>query len=114
MTIRKQRDIAVAALEKIVNRGAGPLAHRIECRDALAKIAEIEAAALPAGWRDIATAPTDGTFVWVWAAPYDTLPGFIEYTSYHKDAGWCVDELREVTLWRPAQERPDPPTGAVP
>ncbi len=61
------------------------------------------------GWRDIASARRDGTFVWVWAAPYDTLPGFVEYARYHEDAGWCVDELRNVTLWQPAQQPPAPP-----
>lgn len=60
------------------------------------------------GWQPIKTAPRDGTFVWVWAAPRDTLPGFVELARYHEDAGWCVDELRVVTLWQPCEIPPPP------
>ena len=52
-------------------------------------------------WQPIATAPADGTFVFVYAAARDGLPAFVTWASYHPDAGWCVDELREVTHWRP-------------
>lgn len=71
--------------------------------------ADIEAAPVGDGWRPIETAPRDGTFVWVWAAPRDGLPGFVEYARYHQDAGWCVDELREATLWQPAALPPPAP-----
>ncbi len=78
-------------------------------RVAAASGADLTGTQLHDGWRDIESAPKDGTFVWVWAAPYDTLPGFVEYARYHEDAGWCVDELREVRLWQPAQLPPAPP-----
>lgn len=57
-------------------------------------------AAERAVWQPIATAPKDRTIT-VFAAPYDDLPGFVTSCRYHEDAGFCVDELREVTHWRP-------------
>ena len=60
----------------------------------------------PSPWRLIETAPTDGTVVLVFAAERDGLPAFQCTAAYHEDAGWCVDELREVTHWMPL---PPPP-----
>lgn len=65
-------------------------------------------------WLPISTAPTDGTRVLVWAAPTTAgwddpamhLAGFVTIAAYHPDAGWCVDELREVTHWQPVPEGP--------
>ncbi len=57
-------------------------------------------------WQPIATAPTDGTPVKVYAAPYEDLPGFQAVAAYHPDGGWCVCELRTVTHWQPLG--PDP------
>ena len=57
-------------------------------------------------WYPIATAPKDGTVVWVYVAERDLLPAFQCICSYHPDAGWCVDELREVTHWRPLPGEP--------
>ena len=51
------------------------------------------------GWKLIETAPKDGTVVWVYVAAYSDLPAFECECAYHKDAGWCADELREVTHW---------------
>lgn len=58
------------------------------------------------GWLPISIAPTDGTEVWVYVAPRDGLKGFQCVCAYHPDAGWCADELRHVTYWRPL---PPPP-----
>lgn len=58
----------------------------------------------PAGyewWLPIKTAPTDGTLVLVYAAEREGLPAFECPCAYHPDGGWCVDELRFVTLWCP-------------
>ena len=60
----------------------------------------------PSPWRLIETAPTDGTVVLVFAAERDGLAAFQCTAAYHADAGWCVDELREVTHWMPL---PPPP-----
>ena len=58
-------------------------------------------------WKPIKTAPVDGRSVLVYAAPRDGLRGFVTVTSYHPDAGWCVDELCEVTHW---MSLPPPPS----
>lgn len=57
-------------------------------------------AAERAAWQPIATAPKDETIL-VFAAPRDGLPGFMTTCCYHEDAGFCVDELRHPTHWRP-------------
>lgn len=62
-------------------------------------------------WRPIETAKKDGTEVWVYAAPYQDLPGFQCRCGYHSEGGWCVDELREVTHWMPL---PPPPAEKEP
>lgn len=56
-------------------------------------------------WQPIETAPSDQS-VLVYAAPRDGLNGFICVARHHSDAGWCVDELRDGTHWRPL---PAPP-----
>ena len=60
----------------------------------------------PSPWRLIETAPTDGTVVLVFAAERDGLAAFQCTAAYHEDAGWCVDELREVTHWMPLPPAP--------
>ncbi len=50
-------------------------------------------------WKPIETAKTDGTEYIVLASPKHGLPGFVTKCAYHEDAGWCVDELRDVTHW---------------
>jgi hypothetical protein len=55
-------------------------------------------------WAPIATAPRHG-LVEVWA-DCEGLGGFITRAEWHPDAGWCVDELREVTHWRPIERQP--------
>lgn len=52
-------------------------------------------------WQPISTAPTDGTLVEVLAPAAHGLTEIVSDAAYHPDAGWCVDELREVTHWRP-------------
>jgi hypothetical protein len=58
------------------------------------------------GWRDIASAPKDGTEVLVWCPPAHGLPSLTRVCGYHEDAGFCVCELREPTHWQPL---PAPP-----
>lgn len=81
-----------------------------ECRDPKDVAAELRAALAAGEWELIATAPRDGTEVWVFVAPRDGLRGFQCVCAYHPDAGWCADELREVTHWQPLpappQEKP--------
>lgn len=58
-------------------------------------------------WQTIETAPTDGSLVLVWAAPYEGLPCFVTPARYQPNVGWCVDELRGATHWRPLPAGPD-------
>ena len=71
-------------------------------------------------WEPMETAPTDGSTVIVYAPPPDPekwhetvcgLPAIICTAAYHEDAGYCVDDIREPTHWRPL---PTPPIGAAP
>lgn len=57
-------------------------------------------------WRQIETAPLDGSTVLVFAAGRHGLPAFQTTAAYHPDAGWCVDELREATHWMPLPDAP--------
>lgn len=57
-------------------------------------------------WQPIDTAPRDGTVVLIYAPPHAGLGDIICKASWHEDAGWCVDELRDVTHWMPM---PSPP-----
>jgi hypothetical protein len=52
-------------------------------------------------WQPIETAPRDRPIV-VYAPAYDGLPAIVGIVQYHSDAGFCVDELRHVTLWMDA------------
>ena len=72
-----------------------------------ALVAEIERLLREREWQPIETAPRDGTNVWVYAAPFQDLPGFQCRYGYHPEGGWCVDELREVTHWQPLLLPPD-------
>ena len=73
-------------------------------------VAECAIAAYEAAlWQPIETAPRDGTLVIVRTNFVEGLPAFTTCCAYHPDAGWCVDELREPTHWRPL---PQPPEGA--
>jgi len=50
-------------------------------------------------WMDIETAPKDGTEIAVYCPSAHGLPEMVSLCAWHKDAGFCVDELREPTLW---------------
>lgn len=50
-------------------------------------------------WRPIDTAPTDGRCIVVYATARDGLNEMVSLCSYHPDAGFCIDELREPTHW---------------
>lgn len=67
----------------------------------LALLDRIEMLESRAEWQPIETAPRDGTEVWVYVAAAHGLPSFECMCAYHEDAGWCADELREVTHWQP-------------
>ena len=51
------------------------------------------------GWLPINSAPMDGTEIIVYCPPAHGLPHMVSVCSWHEDAGFCVDELREPTLW---------------
>lgn len=55
----------------------------------------------PRDWIHMDEAPRDGTLIEVFVPQKHGLPGFISDCSWHPDAGFCVDELREPTAWRP-------------
>ncbi len=66
-------------------------------------------------WEPMETAPTDGSTVIVYAPPPDPekwhetvcgLPAIICTAAYHEDAGYCVDDIREPTHWRPLPAAP--------
>ncbi len=70
-------------------------------------------------WQEMETAPTDGSIVLVYAPPPDPekwhetvcgLPAIICTAAYHEDAGYCVDDIREPTHWRPL---PHPAEGGL-
>ena len=48
-------------------------------------------------------APLDGATVRVWCPPSHGLPELEADCAYHSDAGFCVDELREPTHWKPIE-----------
>ena len=52
-------------------------------------------------WQPIETAPTDGTVILVYAPAKDGLPHMFSFCAYHKDAGFCIDEIREPSHWLP-------------
>lgn len=58
-------------------------------------------------WRPIETAPQDGSEVIVYASAVQDLQSFICQCAWHPDAGYCVDELRQVTHWIPMPEFSD-------
>ena len=68
-----------------------------------------DATACSAGWLPIDSAPKDGSEIIVYCPPAHGLPHMASVCAYHEDAGFCVDELREPTLWIPipnTQEKP--------
>jgi hypothetical protein len=50
-------------------------------------------------FQPIATAPKDGTEIIVYCPPAHGLPHMASICAWHEDAGFCVDELREPTMW---------------
>jgi len=65
-------------------------------------------AALSEGWKDMKDdpPPKDGTEFLVWAPSVHGLPSMFSVCAWHEDAGFCIDELREATHWRPLPSRP--------
>lgn len=50
-------------------------------------------------WKDIATAPRDGTEIVVYAPSREGLPDLVGICAWHECAGFCIDEIREPSLW---------------
>lgn len=66
----------------------------------------------PPHWLPIRFAPQNGSSIWAYTAASHGLPAFQGVCSYHPEAGWCTDELREVTHFVPlADVWLPPPTG---
>lgn len=55
------------------------------------------------GWQRMESAPLDRE-VHVYAPAAHGLDAFYTKAAHHPDAGFCVCELREPTLWRPTTE----------
>jgi len=83
--------------DRLVYRTLGAVPH-------LLRIAAASASGCGDGWMPIETAPKDGTLVWAYTAEREGLPAFQSACAYHPDAGWCTDELRYVTHWRPMRD----------
>jgi hypothetical protein len=49
-------------------------------------------------WHPIETAPKDREIV-VYAPGREGLGELVSLCQWHPDAGFCIDELREPTLW---------------
>jgi hypothetical protein len=58
-------------------------------------------------WMPIETAPEDGRNVLVYAPSCYGLDEIIGIVGWHKDAGYCIDEVRQVTHWMPLPEPPN-------
>lgn len=70
------------------------------------KRAEAATAEMEAEWQLIETAPRDGALFLAWAPGAHGLKAIYSLCAWHPGAGFCIDELREPTHWRPL---PDPP-----
>lgn len=57
-------------------------------------------------WQPIETAPKNKP-VLVYAPGYYDLPEIICRCEYHKDAGWTIDDIRNVTHWQPLPPPPE-------
>jgi hypothetical protein len=62
----------------------------------------------PMNWQPIDTAPKNGTEFIVYCPPAHGLRDMASICSWHEDAGFCVDELREPTHWIPLPNPPEP------
>jgi hypothetical protein len=59
------------------------------------------AARCRSAWMPIESAPKDGSEIIVYCPPAHGLNHMASVCAWHEDAGFCVDELREPTLWIP-------------
>lgn len=80
-------------------------------------VAALAEARKDSAWRPIATAPKDGTKILVYAQEVsnpplgdEKLPPIVSECTWHKDAGFCVCQIRSVTHWMPLPATPNPET----
>jgi hypothetical protein len=69
----------------------------------------LDATTCSAGWLPIDSAPKDGTEIIVYCPPAHGLNHMASVCAWHEDAGFCVDELREPSLWIPLPNNPAQP-----
>lgn len=65
-----------------------------------------EATPAPPEWQPIETAPKDGTLFLSWAPAREGLPAMYSLCAWHPDAGFCIDEIREASIWTPLPSLP--------
>lgn len=76
----------------------------------------------PSGWRDIATAPKDGSYVlgcfWNPSLPQHYMPKAVVWATYHpnangeacwRDAVTCGNKMKNITHWKPLDAPPTAP-----
>lgn len=66
----------------------------------LAEIGRLRASTYAPHWVRVEDVPLeweDGRWLMYYAPAYEGLPPLHGPVSYHPDAGWCVDELRQVS-----------------
>jgi len=104
-------DRAVEAARKAADEAWRKWTGREGCLDGMGYIARAAlAAAEAAAWQPIETALRD-RMIWVYAPAYEGLPEIVGPCRWHDDAGFCVDELRSPTHWRPLPSPPPATTG---
>ena len=72
-----------------------------DCGAQLDSLCPSDATTCSAGWLPMDAAPKDGKEIIVYCPPAHGLNHMASVCAYHEDAGFCVDELREPTLWIP-------------
>lgn len=103
------RDNAISAgVDAITAAMCVDAADYIDALEADMCAAALRAPVEPVGWRDIESAPKDRWII-VYAAPAHGLPGFVTPCLWHPDGGFCVDELRNATLWQDLPAAPPTP-----
>ena len=82
-----------------MRKAAAIVRYRVEAEDR-----EYNERFIPASseWRPISEAVEDPTVtIEVYAPDREGLGPIVTLCNWHPSAGWCIDELRDVTHWRP-------------